>query len=174
MLQHALELPDDAVGEVPLGEALRQGLVVVDDLLRRLVLLVQLAQQPVELKEIVEDVGADEERLRDRQMLRQVRVGDLRRAVQDLPGEHQAGGLAADLAAADAPPADFVQVGDAEELARDTDEAQLVADHGFDQHDFDLLQVVLELDLLLGRQRLVLFAAGKEHIPRRQFRVDIY
>ena len=107
-------------------------------------------------------------------MIGQVRIDDLGRAVQDFPGQHQPGGLASDLTAADAPPADVFQIADAEELARDADKPQLIADHRFDQHDLDLLQVVQGLGLFLGRQRLVLFAACKKHVPGRQLWVEVH
>jgi len=172
--QQLRQFRDDALGETPLRETLGQVLIVGDDLLRRLVFLVQMVQQAVDLQKFIEHIRADEEGLGDQQPLGlpadRLGLG----AVQDLPGQHHAGGLAADLAPADAMAADVVQISHAEEAPGDADEGQLIADHGLDQHGANLLEVVA-VGLPLGRrQRLILLALGKEHVPGRQLRVEAH
>ncbi len=137
--------------------------------------------QAVEREKVVEYVSTDEIGFGDSQVAFDVypfSPFDLAQGklivvlLQDLPGQHQASGLAPDLASSDATPPDLSQISHGEPLFGDADETQLIADHSLDQHDDDLLQVMLNLGSLFGWVRFKLLSLGKEKIPGRQFRVE--
>ncbi len=122
---------------------------------------------------LVENIGAEEVAVGQHQTQR-FAAGALagKCFLEDLPRQHQARRLAADLAGADPMRTDRSQILDVEVFFGDADELQLLADHRADQHDLDLLQVMLDVDPLLRRQRLVFLGLLEEPFPRRQLRVE--
>ncbi len=163
LVQDILGYAGAGIGRVDLG-------IIGDDLLRREVLLIHVTEEIVQFFDLVEHIRADVPRFRDADFLRREAAG-LRILLEQLPGQQHPGGLAADLAAPDAMIADVTQVGHGEDFPRQPGKLQVIADHGLDQHNLDLPQVMLHLEEFLPRQSLVTFTLGKEHIPGRDLRV---
>ncbi len=92
--------------------------------------------------------------------------------MQHLPGQQHPGRLAADFAATDAPVADHLQIVDGEDLFRQPDERQVIADHAFDQHDDDLAHVVFDFGLLVRLEMRQPLALVEQQVPRRDLRVE--
>ena len=146
--------------------------IVSLDLFPGLVLLVVQVVQIIEGHKVIKDVCAEKVGFGQDDATSQVHLLVRFVQIEDLPGEHHTGGLAPDLAAANAPATDGLQVSDSKKILGNTYEPQLVAYQAFGQYDDDLAQVVLDLGLLRRGKGFVGLAPGKEHVPGGQFRIE--
>ncbi len=130
--------------------------------------------EPVHQEELVDNVGANEHRVGHVDRATPERVGDQRfvERLQAAPGQVHARCLAADLARADAVLVNAPQVADGQHTLGHADKRQLVAHQPLDEHDLNLLQMVMVARQLLRRHTFVDLPLLEEHLPRRDLRVE--
>ncbi len=67
---------------------------------------------------------------------------------------------------------DSLEIRDVQPLFGHPQVLEVVAQHGLDQDNLDLAQIMNHPDTLLGRERLIGFSLSKQHVPGREFRVE--